>query len=382
MTEDSYRRDIARLLKAKSDAEKKRAEAAGKAIALRRDAIRIASSITRSTSETPKRMKLRQVADKEKKAVDRDKAVAGYDGEIGRYARQIAAAEQNLARARAQRERRDDAAQRRRREAEARVRRTEEQGRKRQDDAAARRRREELAHARELSREAERRAALYSPRVPPDYIRRLPDVIKVLFVAANPRDQEQLYLDEEVRDVTQRIRASRYRDSIRIESIWAVRAHDLMDALNEHEPRIVHFSGHGSTADEIIFLDDAGNTKRVTKEAITATIATTADHVRLVVFNTCHSKGQAAAVTTFVDAAVGMTTTIGDEAARVFAAYFYAALGSGHSVRRAFDQAIAGLKLEGFAESDTPELFGRDGVDLDEIVLVRPDDPPSAALVA
>ncbi len=37
-----------------------------------------------------------------------------------------------------------------------------------------------------------------------EYIRRLPDTIKVLFVAANPRDQVQLLLDEEVRDVTKR----------------------------------------------------------------------------------------------------------------------------------------------------------------------------------
>ena len=87
--------------------------------------------------------------------------------------------------------------------------------------------------------------------------------------------------------------------------------------------------------------------KPVSKEAIAATIATMADLAGLVVFNTCYSHGQAEAATRHVDVAIGMMTSIGDEAARVFAGYFYGAIGSGHSVKRAFGQAIAGIKPSG-----------------------------------
>lgn len=110
----------------------------------------------------------------------------------------------------------------------------------------------------------------------------------------------------------------------------------------------------------------------MSKGAIIATMSTLADNIRVVVFNSCFSAGQAEAVTQHVDVAIGMSDEIGDEAARVFAAQFYSAIGFGRSVKQAFDQAIAALMLEGIPEDKIPELFMRDGVDPDEVLLVRP----------
>ncbi len=110
----------------------------------------------------------------------------------------------------------------------------------------------------------------------------------------------------------------------------------------------------------------------MTKEAISAAIAAAADNIELIVFNACYSRGQAEAVAQHINAAIGMTTAIGDEAARVFSAQFYSALSFGKSVRRAFEQARAQLLLEGIREEDTPELYTRQGLDPDEMVLVRP----------
>lgn len=43
---------------------------------------------------------------------------------------------------------------------------------------------------------------------------------------------------------------------------------------------------------------------------------------------------------------IGMNTSIGDDAARVFAAQFYSSIGFGLSIQKAFDQAKAALMLE------------------------------------
>lgn len=67
-----------------------------------------------------------------------------------------------------------------------------------------------------------------------------------------------------------------------------------------------------------------------------------------------------------------MKTSIGDEAARVFAAQFYSAIGFGLSVKQSFDQAKTALMLEGIAEQDTPELFVAAGVEVDQLILVQP----------
>lgn len=102
------------------------------------------------------------------------------------------------------------------------------------------------------------------------------------------------------------------------------------------------------------------------------TIAAGSDETQLVFFNTCYSREQAEAVVQHVAAAIGMKTTISDDAARVFSAKFYSAIGVGLSLARAFDQAKAALMLEGIPEDSTPELFVTPGLNPDELVLVRP----------
>jgi hypothetical protein len=101
-------------------------------------------------------------------------------------------------------------------------------------------------------------------------------------------------------------------------------------------------------------------------------MSTVTDNIRLVVFNACFSCDQAEAVTQHVEAAIGMNDAIGDDAARVFAAQLYSAIGFGRSIKQAFDQGISALLLEGIPEEETPALFTQDGRDSENIVLVRP----------
>jgi hypothetical protein len=73
--------------------------------------------------------------------------------------------------------------------------------------------------------------------------------IRVLFLAASP-GVAPLSLDEEHRQIMDKIRAADYRDSIEVVSRWAVRRDDLQQALLETKPHVLHFSGHGTESDE------------------------------------------------------------------------------------------------------------------------------------
>ena len=66
-----------------------------------------------------------------------------------------------------------------------------------------------------------------------------------------------------------------------------------------------------------------------------------------------------------------MNDAIGDEAAIIFAASFYRALGFGRSVQQAFDQGKVALLLEGIPEENTPELLVRTGVNPSQVFLVE-----------
>jgi len=275
------------------------------------------------------------------------RSIADIEGRIAQLHRTLADAQRNLAAAEARdAQRRQDDADRRSREHDSRLR--EISGRLGQHDAAIQR------------------------------LKELPERVVVLFLAANPLDQERLRLDEEVRSIAEMIRKAEHRDAVKLESCWAVRPLDLLQAINEHHPRVVHFSGHGSHRDEILFQNDAGETKAVTKEAMVQTMAAASGDIRLVFFNTCFSRARAELVVRHVDTAIGMSTAIIDQAARVFAAQFYSAIGFGLSISRAFEQAKAALMLEGLGEEQVPELFVADGVEPADLVLVRPPDARAA----
>lgn len=341
------------LQKKKADLEKKKRGEEKDEAKLKADIGRIQRSIGKNTSAFMIRSKQRQIEAKEKKAVACGGKIAKYESDIAKVMSDQDSTQKQLDRALNSRQ-------------------------KKEDSAAKKQRDVEMRHAKALTHETEKRNRLYSERMSENAVRELPEKIKVLFFAANPRDQQQLRLDEEVRGIEQQIRSSEHRDSVELHSRWAVRTNDLFQALNELKPRVVHFSGHGAEEGELLFLTEDGYSKLVNEEAIAATMATMADHVRVIFFNTCYSRAQAQAATQHVEVAIGMNDSIDDEAARVFAAQFYSAVGFGYSVQRAFDQAKARLMLESIPEEEIPELFVRAGLSADEVVLVRTNQQEAA----
>lgn len=197
------------------------------------------------------------------------------------------------------------------------------------------------------------------------------DKLTILFLAANPQDTQKLALDQEVRSITEAIRKSEGRDGIEFFSRWAVQSLDILQAINETDPEIIHFSGHGSEKGEIVLDDGSGNIAMVSKEAMAAAVASASKKVRMIFFNACFSQKEAQTVVDKVEAAIGMNTEIGDEASIVFAAQFYSSIGFGKNLQQAFDQAKAALLLKGIAEEHTPVLYVRKGLLAQDIVMVE-----------
>jgi CHAT domain-containing protein len=208
------------------------------------------------------------------------------------------------------------------------------------------------------------------------------DKLTILFLAANPQDTQKLALDKEVRSITDAIRRSEGRDGIEFFSRWAVQSLDILQAINETDPEIIHFSGHGSEKGEIVLDDGSGNMAMVSKEAMAAAVASASKKVRLIFFNACFSQKEAQAVVEKVEAAIGMNTEIGDEAAIVFAAQFYSSVGFGQNLQQALDQAKAALLLKGIAEENTPVLYVKKGLSAQEIVMVESEAAPKSGTVS
>ncbi len=180
---------------------------------------------------------------------------------------------------------------------------------------------------------------------------------KILILTANPRDTDRLSLDEEVREIEAGLRRSRHRDQFELIAQWAVRPDELRRALLDHEPQIVHFSGHGAGEHGLVLANDAGGMQFVSTEALTGLFKALEPHgIECVLLNACYSEVQATAIHQSVDCVIGMNQPIGDRAAIEFAEGFYDALGAGSAYDQAFEIGCSAIALEGSAEYTKPVL--------------------------
>lgn len=205
--------------------------------------------------------------------------------------------------------------------------------------------------------------------------------INILFIASNPdiefvdddgntKQKQKLKLEKEAREIHESIQKSLKRDSISFETRWATRVTDLLQYINEVNPTILHFSGHGTSDGKLVFQDNNDKPKLLSMEALVELINASSDNLRLVVLNNCFSSIISEKIVDNIEASIGMNNPIGDQAAIVFASQLYSSIGFGLSLEKAFQQAIVALKLYEIPEEQTPQLYLSNGIEAKDIYLV------------
>jgi tetratricopeptide (TPR) repeat protein len=177
----------------------------------------------------------------------------------------------------------------------------------------------------------------------------------ILLMAANPKGTVSLRLQEEEREIRERLRLAGY-GKVPIHSTGATRPRDMQQAMLDFKPQVVHFTGHGSGKDGLAFEDGAGQLKLVDSDALANLFKLFSSRVECVVLNACYSQFQAEAIAQHIDYVIGMSQTIGDRAAIEFAVGFYAALGAGEAIEFAYELGCNAIQLEGIPEHLTPVL--------------------------
>lgn len=184
------------------------------------------------------------------------------------------------------------------------------------------------------------------------------DRLRILIVAANPKDLDRLHLREELTQLRNRMNDNVEHGNAEVLVEWAARPLDLVKAVRKNRPHIVHFAGHGNH--EGIWLeDDEGKSQLLSKESLSLILSSSPD-LRLVVLNACATAWQTEALRQSVDYVVGTTIPIADSVALDFTSHFYRGLAVGEKVRDAVFQAQKSL---GSYHTERYQLFVRKDVD-------------------
>jgi CHASE2 domain-containing sensor protein len=180
---------------------------------------------------------------------------------------------------------------------------------------------------------------------------------KILILAANPEDNSNERLGQELRDIAEGLRRAQKRDQFVLEQRLAVRPIDIQRAILEFKPHIVHFSGRGAGEEGLVFEDETGQSKLVSGSALAELFKLFVDTIECVVINGCYSQEQAKAIAQHIDYVIGMSEAIEDQAAIKFAVGFYDALGAGRSIEFAYRLGCSAIQLEGIKGHLTPVLL-------------------------
>ena len=186
--------------------------------------------------------------------------------------------------------------------------------------------------------------------------------IRILFLSASSWSMSRILVDEEAREISEKIHEGRYRDRFELYKYSATRPNDLQRLLLRYQPHIVHFSCHGSKGRKIVLAGPHGGAKSVDQQGLAGVFARYSNHVRLVVLNACFSNEQARSISGVIDYSIGTERPIGDKVSVAFAGAFYRALGFGKSIRDAFESARAELALTKMPRSRGIQLFIKKGI--------------------
>ena len=190
---------------------------------------------------------------------------------------------------------------------------------------------------------------------------------KILVLAANPKDTTSIRLTEEVREIEESLKRSQNRSQFILQTKWAVRPRDLLRAMTEFQPNIVHFCGHGE-AEGIALENKDGNLQLINKVALASLFKSFTDQVECVLLNACHSISQVEAIGQYINYVIGMEQEIQDKDAIDFAVSFYDTLGSGANYEFAYELGCIAMQLVGAPENLLPSLHTKKGYSL-------PNDP-------
>lgn len=159
----------------------------------------------------------------------------------------------------------------------------------------------------------------------------------ILFIAVDPVDTMSLRLDEEEREIGNALKRTKQGEEFKLEVLRPVRLRDIIDALLEHAPQIVHFSGHGIKTEGFAIADDLGEIKLVTTDELKKLFKKFSTTIECVVLNIGFSKEQSNAIVQHINYVIELSPAIGHETAIEFTKAFYARRGAGISIEDSYD---------------------------------------------
>jgi CHAT domain len=380
MPSDQYKRELAQIAKDIGKIRSDIGKEEDKGRTARTTASQKRASAQRSSTPSTRDMHLRQADSEDKKVVAAEGRIGTLQDKLSSLLTRQNSKEQSLRTA----ERSERANDERTADAKRRKEKAEQAARDRADDARrCKEKSEQSARDRELAkrRQADRDHAREVGRLASGTVHHIhvrgpePEKLRVLYLTASPitPNLEPLRVDAEVNNVLKALRSAEHRDLVDFRHRPAATVQDLVDGLNDHRPHVVHFSGHAGGG---LLFDTAHPTtpgdQLLGYDQVASLLGATDQTPTLVVLNACHTADGVDRILEVAPVVIATNDSVGDASSHIFAVHFYAAVAAAQTIGDAVRQARAMIALALPDELDALVVSAAEGVDPDEVQLVRP----------
>ncbi|HGG57691.1 MAG TPA: CHAT domain-containing protein [Nannocystis exedens] len=163
---------------------------------------------------------------------------------------------------------------------------------------------------------------------------------RVLYISATPAEMgpidHQAEYEELHEELTER---GDLREQFSVTRCQSATRQDLVEAIWDVDPHIIHIACHGKT-DSLVLQGDAGFADRMDKESLEVLLAG-ADHLKLVILSACNSADLARSLSESRNiATIGVAEMLDSADAREFSESFYSLLARGESIEQAFNIGV------------------------------------------
>ena len=198
------------------------------------------------------------------------------------------------------------------------------------------------------------------------------DILKILFLGANPFNTGKLNLQAEYTEIAKRLEDGVIKEKVRLQSEFSTTIEDFQIKSEKFKPNIIHFAGHGKDENKEMtqfaqsigltdWRNDAGlvffdrnHVKHIYIKGkdleynLKGLIEIDKIPIKIIIFNACYSVNQAKIIAKHVKYVIGVHNKIMDDASIDFTAGFYRVLVEGKDVETAFvkGKGLAISKLE------------------------------------
>lgn len=185
---------------------------------------------------------------------------------------------------------------------------------------------------------------------------------KMVFASANPELKNPLALEQEWKQLHNRV--TNKKASIQLEKVdlLAVTLPELRQAIISFRPTIVHFCGHGTHQQGLNLVGKDGNVDRIAGAAIANILELVPEAVDCVFLNACFSADQAHQIAPHAHCVVAFSGELDDEVAAEFMATFYESLTAGLDYGTCFRAAAGTIDPRVLTPKDYPVIW-IDGVE-------------------